>query len=271
MQRTVFYLSGSTGITAEKLGQSLLAQFSNLELDHITLPFIDTVEKAEDTVSMINIVGQKDTARPIIFDTLIDQEIKDTLKTADAFFIDVFGTYLKPLERELASNSLQQPGMSHKISEEDKYHDRIEAMNFALTNDDGARTQQYDNADIILTGVSRCGKTPICLYLALQFGIRAANYPLTVDDIDTGNLPRILIKHRHKLFGLTTDPERLSKVRNERQPNSRYAALRQCRFEVNEVEQLMDRHRIPYLNTSNHSIEEISSKVVTTSGLKKRC
>ncbi len=158
--------------------------------------------------------------------------------------IDIFSTFLAPLEQELTEHSSYTVGKSHSIGHNSNYMERIEAVNFALDNDDGARTHYYDKADLILVGVSRCGKTPTCLYMAMQFGIRAANYPLTEDDMERLTLPTALRAHQHKLFGLTIDPDRLTAIRNERKPNSRYSSYAQCEFEVREVENLFRRENI---------------------------
>lgn len=181
-----------------------------------------------------------------------------------------FSSFLKPLEKELKTHSSYTVGKSHSIVEMNRYKERIDSVNFALDNDDGARTRQYDNADIILVGVSRCGKTPTCLYMALQFGIRAANYPLTDEDLESPRLPEVLQQHRQKLYGLTIDPFQLAAIRHERRPNSRYASLDQCDFEVRTVERLFQQHSLPFINTTNFSIEEISTRIIAHQGLMRR-
>ena len=273
MRRTAFFISDGTGITAETLGNSLLAQFDNIEFDQITLPYIDTAEKAFNAVKQINKTAHYDDGRPIIFDTIVNTEIRAIISEAHAFMVDIFGTFLSPLEEELKSRSSYTVGKSHGIHEERKYKQRIDAVNFALDNDDGIRTRHYDQADVILVGVSRCGKTPTCLYLALQFGIRAANYPLTEEDMDDGmhlKMPNALKKHRHKLFGLTIEPPQLAAIRHERRPDSKYAAFEQCEFEVREASALFARERIPFIDTTSLSIEEISTRILAQTGLERR-
>jgi regulator of PEP synthase PpsR (kinase-PPPase family) len=184
MKRTAFFISDGTGITAETLGQSLLAQFETINFTKLTRPYIDSVEKARAMVQQINKAAEQDGARPIIFDTIVNQDIRDVLAESDGFMIDIFSTFLAPLEQELTSHSSYSVGKSHSIGHNSNYMERIDAVNFALDNDDGARTHYYDRADLILVGVSRCGKTPTCLYMAMQYGIRAANYPLTEDDME---------------------------------------------------------------------------------------
>ncbi len=270
MKRTAFFISDGTGITAETLGQSLLAQFETINFTKLTRPYIDTTEKARAMVQQINKAAESDGVRPIIFDTLVNQGIRDILAESNGFMIDIFSSFLSPLEHELNSRSSYSVGKSHSIGHSSNYMERIEAVNFALDNDDGARTRHYDKADLILVGVSRCGKTPTCLYMAMQYGIRAANYPLTEDDMERLQLPSSLKTYKDKLFGLTIDPERLAAIRNERKPNSRYASFAQCEFEVREVESLFRRENINYINSTHFSVEEISAKILVEKGVERR-
>ncbi|QCI11471.1 kinase/pyrophosphorylase [Pseudomonas putida] len=270
MKRTAFFISDGTGITAETLGQSLLAQFDSIPFNKFTRPYIDTPDKARTMVAQINAAAERDGMRPIIFDTIVNQDIREILATSNGFMIDIFSTFLSPLEQELTAHSSYSVGKSHSIGGNSNYMERIEAVNFALDNDDGARTHYYDKADLILVGVSRCGKTPTCLYMAMQFGIRAANYPLTEDDMERLQLPTVLKKYQHKLFGLTIDPDRLTAIRHERKPNSRYSSFAQCEFEVREVENLFRRENIPNINSTHFSVEEISAKILVEKGVERR-
>ncbi len=273
MPRTAFFISDGTGITAESLGRSLLAQFENVELRMLTKPYIDTLDKARTLVDIIESTAVRDGEQPIIIDTIVDEGIREVIRGAPGFKIDIFSTFLKPLEQELGTHSSYSVGRTHSIGRDEVYMDRIHSVHFALDNDDGARTHQYDQADVILIGVSRCGKTPTSLYLALQFGIRAANYPLTEDDLDENGmlkLPRALAQHRHKLFGLTIDPRRLAAIRHERRPNSRYSSLDQCTQEVEQAEGLYRQMHIPYIDTTRFSIEEISTRMIAETGLTRR-
>ncbi len=270
MGRTAFFISDGTGITAETLGNSLLTQFEGIEFEEITLPYIDTYEKAIATVERINRTSEQDGAPAIVFDTIVNQEIRTLIASSNAFKIDVFSTFLKPLEKELNTLSSYTVGKSHAINKADRYKARIDAVNFALDNDDGARTQQYHHADIILVGVSRCGKTPTCLYMALQFGVRAANYPLTEEDMESNDLPDILKAHQQKLYGLTIDPFQLAAIRNERRPNSRYSSLDQCDFETRTVERFLKQNAIPSINTTNASVEEIATRIMADAQVARR-
>lgn len=268
-RRPVFFVSDQTGVTAETMGHSLLTQFDGLEARPVTLPFVSSVDKAEETVRRINHAAAETGLRPIVFSTLVQDELRDIVKRSDALFLDFFEAFLGPLERELATKSTHRAGRAHGIADLGAYTARINATNFALANDDGGG-RDYEHADVVLTGVSRSGKTPTCLYLALQYGISAANYPLTDEDLEAGRLPAALRAHRHKLFGLTIRPERLVQIRNERRPDSRYASPQQVQYEVRAAEALFERFAIPYLNTTECSIEEIASRILDRTGIERR-
>ena len=269
-KRTVFFVSDQTGVTAETMGHSLLTQFDGLEFRPITLPFISTVDKAEEAVRRIGAVSREEGIRPVVFSTLVNDEVRDVVKRADCLYLDFFDAFLGPLEQELGQASSHALGRAHGMTDLAAYTARINATNFALANDVGAQTLEYDRADTILVGVSRSGKTPTCLYMALQYGIFAANYPLTDDDLESRRLPPALEAHRHKLFGLTIAAERLHQIRQERRPDSRYSSMAQCSFEIRAAEQLFGRYGIPYLDTTGCSIEEISSRVQERKSLARR-
>ena len=267
--RTVFYISDRTAITAETLGHSLLAQFEDMDITQVTFPFIDTVDKVKDVLKNINQVS-KNGARPIVFSTLIKSELREIIMTANAVVIDLFDTFIKPLEAEFKTQSSQMMGQHPALLKD--LDVRIDAVNFAISNDDGISTKDYDKADVVLTGVSRAGKTPTCLYLGLQFGIYAANYPLTEDDlqIEYKKIPGVLVPYRDKLFGLTINAERLQKIRSERRPNSRYASLHQCQQEVAMAEFLFVSKNIPFINITTMSVEEIAATIMHRVRLKRR-
>ncbi|PFG09214.1 hypothetical protein ATI45_1572 [Marinobacter sp. LV10MA510-1] len=269
MKRTAFFLSDGTGLTAEGLGHALLAQFEKIDFERITVPYIDDENKAHEIVERINLASEHDDARPLVFDTIVNNDIRTIVSTANGFMVDIFGTFLNPLEQELQSASSYTVGKSHSIVNGDNYERRIHAVNFALDNDDGARIRHYDEADLILVGASRSGKTPTCLYLALQYGVKAANYPITEEDLTDQQLPKALRPHKQKVFGLTIEPERLATIRNERKPNSRYASISQCMHEIEEIELIYRRERVPFLNTTAYSVEEISTRIMVATGLKR--
>ena len=268
--RTVFFVSDQTGVTAETMGHSLLTQFDGVQFRPVTLPFVSTLDKAAEAARRINLSAQTEDMRPIVFSTLVQDDLRAVVKQADGLFLDFFDAFLGPLESELAVRSSHTSGRAHSMSDLKAYTTRINATNFALANDDGAGARDYEHADVILIGVSRSGKTPTCLYLALQYGVFAANFPLTDDELESGALPAPLRPQQRKLFGLTIKPERLQQIRNERRPDSRYASAQQVQYELRTALALFDRSGVPYLDTTECSIEEISSRILDRTGIERR-
>lgn len=268
-KRTVFFISDRTGITAETLGHSLMTQF-DVELEQVTLPFVDDVQRAKRAVEQINQVGTASGLRPIVFSTVVTSDVRDHLRECHAIFFDFFDTFVAPLERELGVSSSHTIGQAHGRGNDQLYDVRIKAMNFALNNDDGTTTRHYGQADVVIVGVSRTGKTPVSIYLALQYGIYAANYPLTDDELVEGRLPEALKPYRRKLYGLSIQPERLREIRQERRPNSTYASLQQCQMEVVRAEGLFRRESIPFVRTTSISIEEIATTMIHETQLRRR-
>ena len=269
LERAVFIVSDGTGITAETFSHSVLSQFESVTFNQVRIPFIDTVAKADEVVQRINRFAADSGYKPIVFTTLVNTAVLERVNTANALFLDLFGAFVKPLEQILGMKSSHSIGKSHKATNSLQYRNRIDAINFSLAHDDGQFITGLAQADVILVGVSRCGKTPTSLYLAMQYGVKAANFPLIPEDFDRGNLPSTILPYRKKLFGLTIQPERLSEVRNERRPDSKYASLPQCRHEVAEAERLMRREGIPMLSTTTKSIEEISTTLLQEVDLSK--
>ncbi len=265
-RRTVFYLSDRTGITAEVLGKTLLTQFPGVEFRKRTIPFIDTIEKVDAALKEINDTARHEAQRPIVISTLIDDALRLAVEKADVLCLDLFAGFIGKLEGELGVPSSHALGLTHGIGDAIVYERRMSAVNYALSHDDGLSTS-YDDADVILIGVSRSGKTPTCLYLAMQYGVRTANYPLTADEFETLALPKSLMAHRAKLFGLTINPERLTKIRNERKPDSSYAAIETCRNEVRAAEDMFQRIRVPFLDTTTKSVEEIAITILHKTGI----
>ena len=268
-RRTIFFVSDQTGVTAETLGHSLMTQFEALEFRAVTLPFVSSLDKAHEAVRRIDRAAQEEGLRPIVFSTLVQDELRDVMMSANALFLDLFSAFVGPLERELNTRSTHRAGRAHGIADLATYTVRINATNFALANDDGSGGD-YARADIVLIGVSRVGKTPTCVYMALQYGVFAANYPLTEDDLEAGQLPTRLQPFRAKLFGLTIRPERLQQIRTERRPDSRYASRAQVQYELRAADALFARYAIPALDSSEASIEEIASRILNTSGIERR-
>jgi regulator of PEP synthase PpsR (kinase-PPPase family) len=268
-RRTVFFVSDQTGVTAETMGHSLMTQFEGVEFRAVTLPFVSSIDKAQEVVRRIDRAALEDGLRPVVFSTLVQDDLRDIVAGANALYLDFFAAFVGPLERELDSRWTHRAGRAHGIADLAAYTTRINATNFALANDDGSGGD-YAHADVVLIGVSRVGKTPTCLYMALQYGVFAANYPLTEDDLESGKLPRRLEPHRAKLFALTIRTERLQQIREERRPKSRYASAQQVQYELRTAEAMFARVALPSLDTTERSIEEIASRILNTTGIERR-
>ncbi|NHZ35789.1 MULTISPECIES: posphoenolpyruvate synthetase regulatory kinase/phosphorylase PpsR [Massilia] len=259
--RTVFFVSDGTGITAETFGHAVLTQFE-MRFRQVRLPFIDTLDKAYDAARKINEALTTDGQRPIVFSTLVKPDLSNVIRQSRGMHMDLIQTFVAPLEQELGVKSTHTIGRSHNIVDSQEYKNRIEAINFSLAHDDGQSHKNLSAADVILVGVSRSGKTPTSLYLAMQYGIKAANYPLIPDDFERGRLPSSLPPFRDKIFGLSITPERLSEIRHERRAGSKYASIENCRYEVNEAELMMKREGIRWLSSTTKSIEEIATTIL---------
>lgn len=269
MKRTVFFVSDRTGITAEMLGQSLLSQFDDLAPERQSLPFIDSIEKAHAAVAAINLAAAAESRRPLVFSTLVDDTTRAVLQTANALVLDFFQVFISPLETELQLKSSHTAGRSHGMARAADYNRRIDAVNYALAHDDGVSQRGLDDAELILVGISRSGKTPTSLYLALQCGIRTANYPLIPEDLAAMRLPGNLQRYRGKVWGLTIRPDRLHQIRSERRPDSDYASLANCRREVMAAETLMQSHGVSYFDSTNRSIEELATVILQEAKLER--
>lgn len=268
-KRHAFILSDRTGITAENLGLSLLCHFPTVDFKIVSLSYIDSREKALDAANRINEAAHRSGIRPLVFATLSDDEIRAAITDSDGVVFDLFDAFLGPLEQELGIGSEHSVGSSHGVLNPQIYTSRISALNYTMRTDDGVNPHNYDLANVIIVGVSRTAKTPTSLYLALHYGIYSANYPLVGDDLDRGRLPDSIIAHRDKLFGLSIDAERLQQIRAERYSRGRYAELRQCQYEVDQAEAMYRRERIPFINTTAKSVEEISTTIVHRANLER--
>lgn len=267
MAPRVFYISDGTAITAEVFGHAVLSQFP-IEFEALTIPFVETLAKAEKVKLQINDCFITTGERPLVFHSIVNPDIRNVIYSSEGMDYDFLNTFVAPLEQHLGIQACPVLHRTHGKGNH-SYEARIDAINFSMENDDGQTMKHMDKADIILLGVSRCGKTPSSLYLSMQFGIKAANYPFTEDDMDNLKLPDDLKRNKNKLFGLTIDPNRLHEIRQSRMENSRYSSLRQCRLEVKEVEMMYKRERIPFVDTTNHSVEEIATKILDVTGLAR--
>jgi [pyruvate, water dikinase]-phosphate phosphotransferase / [pyruvate, water dikinase] kinase len=268
--RTVFFISDHSGVTAETMGHSLLSQFEGISFRAVTLPFITSLEKAAEALQRINATALADGAPPIIFSTLVRDAERELVKGGNGLFLDFFDAFLAPLESELGQKSSHALGRAHGMIDLAGYMTRIDATNFALANDDGGHNREYERADVVLLGVSRSGKTPTCLYLALQYGIYAANFPLMEDDLEQEQLPEAVRPHARKLFGLTIEASRLQQIRQVRRPESRYASAQQVQYELRAAERLYARFGVPHIDTTHCSVEEISSRILQVTGIPRR-
>ena len=268
-RRRVFFVSDRTGITVEGLGSSLLTQFGDIDFVRVTLPFIDTIEKAQAAVAQVN-ESHRDGQRPLVFSSIVNDAVRAEINKADAVVLDVFERFIVPLENALGRKSLHAVGRTHSVANVKDYNHRIEAINYTLAHDDGVTHRGLEEADIVLVGVSRSGKTPTCLYMAMQFGIKAANYPLIPEDLEANRIPASLTPLKRKVWGLSITAELLHQIRRERRPDSNYAALENCRYEVQAAEKLMRSAGIPYLDSTTKSIEEIATHMLHEAHLVRR-
>ena len=265
--RIAYFVSDSTGITAETLGSALLANFPGIAFQRHTVPFVDTVDGARDVVADVRSAVDGGHA-PIVFATVKSPAIFDELSTSGAVVIDLLGGHLRELESALGSSASEQLGQFHGVGDIEQYFARMRAVEYAIEHDDGQSGRALDIADVIIVAPSRCGKTPTTMYLALQYGLLVANYPLTDDDFPSDGLPGTVSRYVDKCFGLTTTPLRLSQVRHERRPSSTYSSLAQCTLELRRAEDLYRRNRVPFLNSSTKSVEEMSAVIMQSMRLR---
>ncbi|MEW6677217.1 MAG: pyruvate, water dikinase regulatory protein [Pseudomonadota bacterium] len=259
--RPVFFISDHTGITAEIIGKSLLSQFPGQTFHMVNLPFIDSIEKTRAARVQIQAAGLETGLRPLVFSTLTDPDAREVFQDCKALVMDIYGHFLGIMVEELKITPQPKRGRAHGMKDFGTYHSRIDAVNFTLDADDGLSMAKYAGADLILVGVSRSGKTPTSLYMAMQYGLRVANYPLTPEDFEQPGLPRALQAHIPKLWGLTLTPERLAQIREERRPNSPYSALATCKSELLEAEKRMRAAGIPIIDSTHRSVEEIAAQI----------
>ncbi|ENI4127611.1 kinase/pyrophosphorylase [Vibrio fluvialis] len=268
--RDVFYVSDGTAITCETLGHVVLGQFSFVPNEK-TFPFVETDDKLSELIKQIEHSFQRNGVRPLVFFSIVIPEFRSRLLNAPAHCYDVLESIVQRVKDDIQMEPTPKLQRSRSVGKDSNtYFDRIAAIEYTLAHDDGISTKGLDQADVILLGVSRSGKTPTSLYMAMQFGLRVVNYPFIVDDIRALKLLPEFEIHRHKLFGLTIDPERLTEIRENRLSGSDYASTEQCQTELATVEALFRREAIPYINTSSLSVEEISTRILEKAGLKRR-
>ena len=263
-QRTVFFVSESTGITAETMGHSLLSQFPHLEFTYLQRPYVDSERKAKKLVNEISEVSKEQGFKPLVFATMPETKVNDILEKADCHYYEVFENFLDKIGHDLHTKPQRESGLSHGLINEKIYDARIDALNFTLKHDDAMVLKTVDQADVIIVGVSRSGKTPTSLYLALKFGIKVANYPITEDDFDRNALPQVLIENRDKLFATTIKAKRLRDIREKRMPGSDYASLENCKSEIDKATLLYKKYKLTPMDVTKRSIEEIAAQIIKT-------
>jgi [pyruvate, water dikinase]-phosphate phosphotransferase / [pyruvate, water dikinase] kinase len=259
----VFFLSDSTGITAETMGNALLIQFPDLRFERRLIPFISTIDEARRVVKVLD-TAAAGPVTPLAFSTAAVEEVRHELSHTKCPLIDFFDLHMERVESILGTKGIRVAARLHGMGDVKRYNTRMAAVEYAIEHDDGQSMRALDKADVILIAPSRCGKTPTTMYLALQHGIFVANYPLVDEDFDTAELPRPVRGLRDRCFGMLTTPARLSQVRHERRPNSRYASLEQCTYELRQAEAMYRNHRLPVINSSTKSVEEMSTVILQT-------
>ncbi len=257
-QRPIYFVSDHTGVTAEVLGRSLLARFEEQGLVTSTRPFVDSVERAEELVREL----QGLAVEPIVFSTITDDEVRGRIAAAATHHLDLFSPFIRPLEAVFGYPAATRVGAAHGIRDLTRYQARIDAVEFALATDDGSNSNRYSRAQVVMVGVSRVGKSPTCLYLAMQHGVRASNFPLADDDFERSELPAPVAPHAEKLFGLTIQPQRLFELRQRRRPNTTYASRERCEYEVRRAESLFRQHGLPVVDVTLLSIEELAATLL---------
>lgn len=268
-KRVVFCVSDHTGLTAETYAHSIVSRFRGVEATYETRPFVDDHEKLTDVVAEIDSIA-REGPRPIVFSTLTDPEMSRVLSTANGLVLGLFDGFVEQLSAELGQEAATTVGMYHGIGDVGSYQVRMDALDFTLTTDDGLGMDRYQLADIIVIGASRVGKTPTCLYLSMQYGLRAANYPLTGEELESSELPQALQPYRDRLFGLTIDPTRLYQIRQKRRPDSSYSSFEQCTSEVAGAERMFRAQSISTIDTTTRSIEEITATLMREADLDRK-
>jgi len=265
--KDVYYISDSTGILATNLGQALICQFPEVNFSGEKFPFIRTVEDAKKTLAYI--LSRSGGRRPLIFSTIINSDVRKIFDSPEVEFFDAFGHFLDRLETCLETPALREPGFARHL---DNVHmaKRVEAIYFCLEHDDGRKVDEFDEADIILLGVSRAGKTPISVYLSTQMGLKSANFPLTSEYLTRYRIPDGIMQNRAKAVGLTTSAQLLNSVREKRYPGSNYAKLSTCIEEIHQAQRIFQKNKIPIISTAGKSIEEAATQVLRELSILKK-
>ena len=257
----VFFLSDSTGISAETMGNALLIQFPEMHFERRLIPFIVTAAEARRVVAVLDAAADGPVT-PIAFTTAATDEIRHILHTTRCPMIDFFELHMSRVEEVFGVTAKRHVAKLHGVGDIQRYNSRMAAIEYSIEHDDGQSIRALDRADVVLVAPSRCGKTPTTMYLALQHGLFVANYPLVEEDLDAAELPRPVRALRERCIGILADAKRLSEVRQARRPNSRYASIEQCRYELRQAEAMYHTNRIPVINSTTRSVEEMSTLII---------
>lgn len=259
--KDVYFLSGSTGILAEDLGKALLCQFPEISFNEEKIPFIRTEEDAWKARE--HILKRSSGRHPLVFSTIMNPELIGILDAPEIEFFNICDTYLNRLAELLEAEPLRESGFSRHL-DDTTMAKRVSAIQYCIAHDDGSLTRDYDEAEVILLGVSRSGKTPVSVYLATQMGIKTANYPLVCEDLNAYRLPMDIIRNKKRVVGLSTTPEILHHIREKRYKDSSYAKLATCVKELSQAHQIFLNYQIPVIMSDGRSIEETATQVAQT-------
>ncbi|MDR3439607.1 pyruvate, water dikinase regulatory protein [Telmatospirillum sp.] len=256
----IHLVSDASGETVSSVARACLVQFENVESIRHLWWLVRSPAQVERVIDGI-------TANPgVVLVTLMDGAVRGLLEDAcrrlQVPYIPVLDPVMAALAGYLQADFGAQPGRQHALDA--AYFQRIDAMHFTLSHDDGQMLHDLDSADIVLVGISRTSKTPTCMYLANR-GIKAANIPLVPEIPPPAEL---LAAKRPLIVGLTKEPKSLTDIRRSRLrflgggEESDYADPERVRDEVNMARKLFTLHGWPVIDVSRRSIEEASAAIL---------
>jgi len=256
----IYIISDSLGETAEFVARAAASQYNGSGVEFRRIPYVSNEEH------LLEILEEASRYNSLIAYTLVVEDLKNTLEMEAArrnlLTVDVLGPMMRGVHQLTGYEPRREPGLLHKL--DDDYFRKIEAIEFAVKYDDGKDPRGIIYADIVLLGVSRTSKTPLCMYLAHK-RIKAANIPLVPEvnpPDELFNLPR------GKAVGLTIRPQILNEIRQERLKtlglvsNADYASMERILSELEYAENIMKRLGCPIIDVSNKAVEETASKIL---------
>ena len=256
----VHLVSDATGETLNSIAKAALAQFEGQYVEEHSYALIRSAKQLDR--AMQNITTQKG----LVFFTLVNPELRKELvarcAAADLPCLDVMEGPISMMRQYLGAAETHRPGAQHEVDQ--RYLQRIEALNFTIQHDDGQALDSIDGAQVILVGASRTSKTPTCIYLAIR-GVRAANVPL----VPGIALPSALLATKTPLIvGLWASPDRLVQVRRNRLNtmgevrDTNYVDVDSVRNEVSATRRLFEQNDWPVIDISRRSVEETAAAVI---------